>query len=145
MPGETQIVPVASTESYYRARYYDPTTGRFISEDPIRSRTSAYAYARNRPMVFRDPRGLKPAGGPCLNEAVSDWIECLVASNIVIGGSEGTCLAACLLTGPGWPECAAGCTAVMGGIEDAALMICTAAAAGEYYDCKIHGTCKNKK
>lgn len=130
-------------ESYYRARYYDSFLGRFTSEDPIRNSRSAYVYVRNRPILFRDARGLRPTGDSCLKMAASDWVECLIAANIVIGGSEGTCLAACLLTGPGWPECAAGCTEAMGGIEDAALIICTAAA-GEYYDCK-QGTCKNKK
>ena len=45
---------------YYRARYHDPLVGRFISEDPIRNRTSAYTYVRNRPLDFRDPRGLPP-------------------------------------------------------------------------------------
>src|SRR3989442_1609449 len=36
---------------YYRARYYDPTSGRFISEDTIRFRagTNFYPYVHNRP------------------------------------------------------------------------------------------------
>jgi RHS repeat-associated protein len=46
---------------YYRARYYDPTTGRFISEDPIRFQggTNFYRYLLNDPMDATDPWGLK--------------------------------------------------------------------------------------
>jgi RHS repeat-associated protein len=46
---------------YYRARYYDPTSGRFISEDPIRfyGGIDFYSYSANRPMDFSDPLGLK--------------------------------------------------------------------------------------
>jgi RHS repeat-associated protein len=45
---------------YYRARYYDPSTGRFLSEDPIHFRAGPdfYAYVRNRPILFSDPNGL---------------------------------------------------------------------------------------
>ncbi len=44
---------------YYRARYYDPTTGRFISEDPLgfTAGTNFYQYADNDPVVFTDPTG----------------------------------------------------------------------------------------
>jgi RHS repeat-associated protein len=44
---------------YYRARYYDPRLGRFISEDPngIAAGMNLYAYAANNPGVLRDPSG----------------------------------------------------------------------------------------
>ena len=46
---------------YYRARYYDPQLGRFISEDPIRwlGGINLYAYVENDPTNYRDPWGLK--------------------------------------------------------------------------------------
>lgn len=45
---------------YYRARYYDPKIGRFISEDPIglAGGINSYAYARNSPHNLTDPSGL---------------------------------------------------------------------------------------
>lgn len=50
---------------FYRARYYDPNAGRFISDDPIRFRggINLYAYVQNRPTLMRDPSGLAAWGG----------------------------------------------------------------------------------
>jgi len=45
---------------YYRARYYDPTTGRFFSEDPIgfaSGDTNLYRYVSGNPVNFIDPSG----------------------------------------------------------------------------------------
>lgn len=47
---------------FYRARYYDPTEGRFISRDPISfsgGDTNLYGYTKNNPINFIDPTGLK--------------------------------------------------------------------------------------
>jgi RHS repeat-associated protein len=45
---------------YYRARYYDPMSGRFLSEDPIRFQAGAnfYIYTLNSPTSWTDPFGL---------------------------------------------------------------------------------------
>jgi len=45
---------------YYRARYYEPGTGRFLSEDPLDSQTGTnfYDYAANDPTTLIDPWGL---------------------------------------------------------------------------------------
>ena len=46
---------------YYRARYYDPKSGRFVGEDPIRwaGGLNLYGYVGNEPISWRDPWGLK--------------------------------------------------------------------------------------
>ncbi len=43
-----------------RARYYDPATGRFISEDPIgfEGGLNLYAYVGGNPINYNDPSGL---------------------------------------------------------------------------------------
>ena len=43
---------------YLRARYYDTSTGRFLSEDPIKDGVNWYVYAGNNPITFWDPLGL---------------------------------------------------------------------------------------
>lgn len=44
---------------YYRARYYDRSTGRFLSEDPTRFSESAnfYPYVGSNPLTYKDPFG----------------------------------------------------------------------------------------
>jgi RHS repeat-associated protein len=45
---------------YYRARYYDPMEGRFISKDPIgfSGGVNFYDYALSNPINYTDPSGL---------------------------------------------------------------------------------------
>jgi len=53
-------VTTNSIGEYYRARYYDPTRGRFVSEDPLGpwGGTNAFAYVSDDPIAARDPQGL---------------------------------------------------------------------------------------
>ena len=58
---------------YYRARYYDPATGRFLSEDLIRWSSGTvdfYSYVQNDPTNLIDPFGLSAAPA-----ATADCIE----------------------------------------------------------------------
>ena len=64
---------------YYRARYYDPSIGRFISEDPIQfdsGQNNFYEYVGNSPIKNFDPTGL----ARCIyniNEGPNGgWISC---------------------------------------------------------------------
>jgi RHS repeat-associated protein len=43
---------------YMRARYYEPSTGRFISEDPARDGINWFLYASNSPGLRVDQTGL---------------------------------------------------------------------------------------
>jgi RHS repeat-associated protein len=52
-------VPEHPQASYYRARYYDLATGRFINEDPGHYElTNLYIYVVGNPVRWRDPFGL---------------------------------------------------------------------------------------
>ena len=65
---------------YYRARYYDPNSGRFLSEDPNWGELddtvqhNRYLYARNAPTRYRDPMGLAPDLFDDLDKPLSDLI-----------------------------------------------------------------------
>jgi len=50
---------------YYRARYYDSVSGRFLAEDPLRffgGDANFYRHVWENPVNFRDPRGLWGVG-----------------------------------------------------------------------------------
>jgi uncharacterized protein RhaS with RHS repeats len=51
---------------YYRARYYDPRAGRFITKDPIgfEGGINIYAYVKNNPINMIDPEGFAAAAVP---------------------------------------------------------------------------------
>ena len=52
---------------YYRARYYHPALGRFVSEDPIEYAGGDYnlfAYGQNSPLYIIDPLGLLGEANP---------------------------------------------------------------------------------
>ena len=53
-----EYTDVESGNIYLRARYYDPNTGRFVSEDPIKDGANWYAYCGNNPVMMVDPWGL---------------------------------------------------------------------------------------
>lgn len=54
---------------YYRARYYDPKVGRFISKDPIgfAGGVNFYSYVENRPGILVDPLGMSPTSDSLKN------------------------------------------------------------------------------
>src|SRR5262249_27911509 len=61
--------PQDTTElTHLAARDYDPTTGRFISVDPILDiadpqQMNGYAYSNNTPVTVSDPSGFRPTCG----------------------------------------------------------------------------------
>jgi RHS repeat-associated protein len=78
---------------YYRARYCDPTSGRFLSEDPVRFNAASnfYTYTRNRPTNFMDPSGLDPC--PNNRNCPPLWLQELLYTEI---------LANPMVSGPYW-------------------------------------------
>ena len=66
------ILAVLALSGISEARWYDPESGRFLSEDPIGFEggdTNLYVYTKNNPVNLTDPTGLNPllgAAGACL-------------------------------------------------------------------------------
>jgi RHS repeat-associated protein len=78
---------------YYRARYYSPIIGRFLSEDPLKSmsaRLAPYLYAGGSPARFSDPSGLRIY--------VTIWRGWGIVNPTCTGDAAGTCW------GPQWFE-----------------------------------------
>lgn len=90
---------------YYRARYYDPQTGRFISQDPIGQAggINLYQYALSSPTTYTDPTGNTPMAAACiaggLVDGGLDWLGQRLSGRKVNWGQVGTSAATGCLTG----------------------------------------------
>jgi len=81
---------------YLRARYYQPSTGRFVSADPVHEGTNWYVYADASPVSVSDPSGLRrrkkeyerppdyrlPTYTPCYD------FDCIVETNRCVQGAR---------------------------------------------------------
>ena len=77
---------------YMRARHYDPTIGRFLSEDPIWS-TNLYPYVDNNPIIGIDPKGLSwdwanPSSNATTNYVVGEGVAEPQFNNIGLGNQK---------------------------------------------------------
>ena len=72
---------------YYRARYYDPFTGRFLQTDPIGygDGMNMYAYGGNNPLDCTDPSGTMPIQIRWPTIPHMDWISRTIAEHIMRG------------------------------------------------------------
>jgi RHS repeat-associated protein len=129
---------------YYRARFYDPQIGRFISEDPIgfAGGINLYAYVKSNPVLYRDPTGLQrcnPIVGAIVGGVLGAGAGAVVGAGIgaiggcIIGaasvGTAGTLVAPGVGTvGGGTIGCAAG--AAIGAVGGAFVGSAIGAAAG---------------
>ncbi len=78
---------------YYRARYYDPETGRFVSSDPIgyEGGINLYTYVDNNPVNLTDPSGNNPEKKRALQDIAELWgFESLDAVLSYLGWAGGT-------------------------------------------------------
>ncbi|WP_307679891.1 RHS repeat-associated core domain-containing protein [Streptomyces sp. V4I2] len=80
---------------YYRDRYYDPQTGRFISQDSIGQAggTNLYQYALSSPTTYTDPSGNNPMIAGCLIGGLMDggldWLAQRLSGRKVDWGQVG--------------------------------------------------------
>jgi len=88
---------------FYRARYYDPSLGRFLQEDPIGFQggdINIYAYVGNNPINFIDSYGLAKCDcKPCDECPSGIWSGAGFSAFLQIykpGGSNGIYLVSCL-------------------------------------------------
>jgi RHS repeat-associated protein len=74
---------------YYRARYYAPLLGRFLSEDPVQfgADFNFYRYAYNSPVRLADPMGLSPRDVQRIRQACQKCTDQLTAANLRSPGS----------------------------------------------------------
>jgi RHS repeat-associated protein len=95
--------PVSQTTGlyYYGARWYDPTVGRFISQDPLKGRLSLpqtlnpYIYVEDSPTSSTDPTGMADCnwnplswGGCAENAGGAAWNGVTTAGNDIAGGAS---------------------------------------------------------
>jgi RHS repeat-associated protein len=69
---------------YMRARYYEPTSGRFISEDPIHDGLNWFAYAKDSPTNGTDFTGKWTQG-----EYIGDMLVALGMILMVVAAQKG--------------------------------------------------------
>ena len=94
----------------YRARYYNPQTGRFLSEDPAGlagGSTNLYAYVLDNPISFEDPMGLK-CKPKCFAQLkyrpVDDWHAKMIGATHSFWYVQGSSGQQYLVSGGPWPQ-----------------------------------------
>ena len=114
--GYTGREPDVTGLVYYRARYYHPDIGQFVSRDPLglSAGINPYAYADGNPVLFNDPDGLMAA--LAWNSASSYWTQNNVGTRLggalqAAGGAAEFAIGGAVGLGTGWT----GIGAVAGG------------------------------
>jgi RHS repeat-associated protein len=85
--GQFGVADEADGLYYMRARYYDPSVGRFVSEDPngLAGGINLYRYARNSPANRWDPLGLKDTSNECTDN--EEGLAVALDTEFFVGGS----------------------------------------------------------
>jgi len=81
---------------YYRARYYDSQSGRFLNEDPMRfdAGVNFYAYTLDSPLNFRDPDGMDIAvieNGPTQGNPIGHTAIAITGQGVYSFGNGTPC------------------------------------------------------
>jgi RHS repeat-associated protein len=117
---------------YFRARWYDPVTGRWLSKDPIgiAGGLNQYVFCYNNPVTYRDPSGefgLIGAGigglvGGVIGGAVAAWN----GNSFWAGAAGGAVAGAFVGSGAGIVAAAVGAGTISGGTAIGAMGIISA-------------------
>ncbi|NET91472.1 MAG: RHS repeat-associated core domain-containing protein [Kamptonema sp. SIO1D9] len=74
----------SNTDFYhFRARYYDPQTGRFLSRDPVEvietvpQSSNPYQFVYNNPLIYSDPTGLYTISEVNVNRIIQDLLSAM--------------------------------------------------------------------
>jgi len=108
---------------YMRARYYEPSSGRFINEDLKRSGNNWYNYATNNPQRFADASGCESMSQIFILSLLTTFLTmaCGAVTSVMICGlvygANNIPYQECIY-GPAWSSIAALAAAVIGGIFD---------------------------
>jgi len=73
---------------YYRARYYDPMEGRFVSKDTIGFEGKdmvLYGYVQNNPINKKDPKGLEAVPNAPSIPAPPGWLQYCACKLTIMG------------------------------------------------------------
>jgi len=76
---------------YFNQRYYDPTIGRFLTEDPAGQAYNPYLYASNNPLMYVDPDGefWWVIAGAAIGAIVANWGKPVTFENTLKGAVVG--------------------------------------------------------
>jgi RHS repeat-associated protein len=104
---------------YLQARYYDPTTGQFVTVDPIVDQTDLpYGYAAGDPINESDPSGEFPWGAIVSTVIDHNPVVSLIQGGVTALGGYASATGTCFAYGWGSNECSdATWNATIGALE----------------------------
>lgn len=109
---------------FYRARYYSPSVGRFISEDPLQFRANSvnfYELGYDDPINLTDPTGEQPMGGIVVSSGTGAAVSVTTTVTVTSTGGGSTPVFTLLAGGSGEGASAGPIGALVG--VDVALLV----------------------